>query len=161
MSIVKNFNGTPDDQSDTMVKYSFSGSPTTLYEHVPEPGERRTMTVVVECTLSGTDIVKDGERAIARFKVVDAELGKPVVKQTSDEPELPYESGANAAYGDYGVGQPEDSSGPDDEVGEDGYTNAERRAEAEKNGDTPTTATDPGDEKSNVRTIQPTFSGAK
>ncbi|OZC59237.1 hypothetical protein CH276_22580 [Rhodococcus sp. 06-470-2] len=150
MATVKNFNGTPDGQSDTMVKYSFSGSPTTLYEHVPEPGERRTMTIVVECTLSGTDIVKDGERAIARFKVVDAELGKPVVKPASDDPELPYESGANAAYGDYGVGQPE-GEGPDDEVGEDGYTNAERAAQ---NSDTPT------DTGESAKIVRPSFSGA-
>lgn len=107
MSKVHNFNGTPDGQSDSMVKYSFSGSPTSLYEHTPKVGEQRVMSVTVECTLSGTDQVKDGDRAIARWKVVDAGIGTMAKRADADEPTLDFESGESNEYGDYGTGEAE------------------------------------------------------
>lgn len=119
MSKVHNFNGTPDGQSDSMVKYSFSGSPTSLYEHTPKVGEQRVMSVTVECTLSGTDQVKDGDRAIARWKVVDAGIGTMAKRADADEPTLDFESGESNEYGDYGTADAEpvaDAAGDSDET---------------------------------------------
>lgn len=122
MSKVHNFNGTPDGQSDSMVKYSFSGSPTSLYEHTPKVGEQRVMSVTVECTLSGTDQVKDGDRAIARWKVVDAGIGTMAKRANADEPTLDFESGESSDYGDYGTGEVEpvsDAAGDSDETADE------------------------------------------
>lgn len=119
MSKVHNFNGTPDGQSDSMVKYSFSGSPTSLYEHTPKVGEQRVMSVTVECTLSGTDQVKDGDRAIARWKVVDAGIGTMAKRADADEPTLDFESEESNEYGDYGTADAEpvaDAAGDSDET---------------------------------------------
>lgn len=122
MSKVHNFNGTPDGQSDSMVKYSFSGSPTSLYEHTPKVGEQRVMSVTVECTLSGTDQVKDGDRAIARWKVVDAGIGTMAKRADADEPTLDFESGESNEYGDYGTADAEpvaDAAGDSDETADE------------------------------------------
>lgn len=107
MAIVKDNPNGDKGTTEGMALYRFTGTPTTQYEHIPEPGERRTMTITVERSAVIEDEIKDGERTIVRWKVIEAELGKPVTKSSaSDEPELDYDSGANAAYGDYGVGQP-------------------------------------------------------
>ncbi|WP_158171419.1 DUF7171 family protein [Rhodococcus sp. JT-3] len=122
MSKVHNFNGTPDGQSDSMVKYSFSGSPTSLYEHTPKVGEQRVMSVTVECTLSGTDQVKDGDRAIARWKVVDAGIGTMAKRADADEPTLDFESEESNEYGDYGTADAEpvaDAAGDSDETADE------------------------------------------
>lgn len=122
MSKVHNFNGTPDGQSDSMVKYSFSGSPTSLYEHTPKVGEQRVMSVTVECTLSGTDQVKDGDRAIARWKVIDAGIGTMAKRADADEPTLDFESEESNEYGDYGTADAEpvaDAAGDSDETADE------------------------------------------
>lgn len=120
MSKVHNFNGTPDGQSDSMVKYSFSGSPTSLYEHTPKVGEQRVMSVTVECTLSGTDQVKDGDRAIARWKVVDAGIGTMAKRADADEPTLDFESEESNEYGDYGTADTEPVADSADDGAENG-----------------------------------------
>ncbi len=138
MSKVHNFNGTPDGQSDSMVKYSFSGSPTSLYEHTPKVGEQRVMSVTVECTLSGTDQVKDGDRAIARWKVVDAGIGTMAKRADADEPTLDFESGESNEYDDYGTGEAEpvaDAAGDSDETADEPDDNGAGTDEAENAND--------------------------
>lgn len=149
MAKVKNHNGASKTTTEGMAKYSFLSSPTSQFEHVPDPGEQRVMSVVVECKSVSDEKVDEGVRKHVKWKVVEAEIGS-VAKRAPEDPTLPYESGANSEYGDYGVGQPE-GEGPDDEVGEDGYTNAERKAAAE--GDTPTPATE------SAKAASPAFSG--
>lgn len=154
MAKVKNHNGEKNSTVEGMAKYSFLSSPTSQFEHVPAPGEQRVMSVTVECKSVSDEKIDEGVRKHVKWKVIEAEIGS-VAQRAPEDPQLPYESGANAEYGDYGVAAPPSSDGPDDEIGEDGYTNAERKAAAE--GDTPTTATD----SDGGKIVRPSFSGAK
>ena len=47
---VTHHNGTEPGADSEMVKYRFSGSPTSLFEHAPEAGEVRVLTVTAQCT---------------------------------------------------------------------------------------------------------------
>lgn len=73
---VTNANGTTPGTDGDQVKYKFSGSPTGLYEHRPEAGEVRVMTVTVECTSVGDEVIKDGVRHVSNWAVRAATLGR-------------------------------------------------------------------------------------
>lgn len=154
MAIVKDNPNGDKGTSEGMAVYKFAGMPIEQFELVPETGDTRVITVRVECVSVGTEQIKDGDRKFVKWRVVNAAIGRELPDEKPSDPTLPGmgdDDGANEAYGDY--------TGNDDEVGEDGYTNRERR---ELNGDTPTPATESeSDEtsgKSNVRSIQPAFS---
>lgn len=88
----------PGTTAEGFTKYRFSGTPTDQFEHRPEVGEYRTLTVVVECVGEGYDLIADGKRHITKWRVLEATLGKRV-DRSADEPELPYDN-HDDDYGD-------------------------------------------------------------
>lgn len=80
MSRVLHMNGVKGASSEGLYFNQFSGKPTSQYEFPGDPrehrGDRFKLEVVVELTKVTSDTVKDGEREIIGFKVLEA---KPVV----------------------------------------------------------------------------------
>ncbi|MGW4718310.1 DUF7171 family protein [Nocardia sp. NPDC004260] len=107
MAKVTTFNGTKGT-AEGFSRYFFRGSPTDQFEHRPEVGEVRVMSVTVECVASGFDQISDGIRHKSSWKVVNATLGEAVERPAGD-PELPYEgdddSADGSSYGDYTGGE--------------------------------------------------------
>lgn len=80
MARVYHMNGTDGASPEGLYFNQFSGKPTSQYEFPGDPrehrGDRFKLEVVVELTKVTSDTVKDGEREIIGFKVLEA---KPVV----------------------------------------------------------------------------------
>lgn len=116
MAIVKENPNGDKGTVEGMAKYSFQSSPPEQFEHIPTPGERRVMSVVVQCKQVIDEEVDEGIRKHVKWKVVEAEIGTMAKRAATDsnEPELPYDGeGDGADYGDY----PADAS-PDESDGD-------------------------------------------
>lgn len=97
---VKPQNGTEPGANSDQVKYKFSGSPTDLFDHTPVAGEVRVMTITVQCTSSGDELIKDGKRHVANWAVRECILGRqttlrePIEQTATDDDEIADESKA-------------------------------------------------------------------
>lgn len=58
-----------------LCKWKFTGSPEDMFEHHPRVGEIRVLTITVECTATGTEMLAAGTREFASFKVREANTG--------------------------------------------------------------------------------------
>lgn len=83
---VKKSNG-EKGTAEGFTKFYFSGTPPEQFEHKPEVGEQRTMTVVVECKHSGNEGTDKGVVHQTKWKVVNAEIGS--LKPRQEDPALP------------------------------------------------------------------------
>ena len=98
---VTNYNGTEPGADSEMVKYRFSGSPTSLFEHAPEAGEVRVLTVTAQCT-NGTHgkLGADGTFLEASWAIREVVIGRqttlkePVEQTATDDDEIAEESAA-------------------------------------------------------------------
>ncbi|UVF61674.1 hypothetical protein SEA_APUNK_53 [Gordonia phage APunk] len=74
---VKTANGTEPGTDSSMVKFRFSGSPTSLFELTPEAGDTFVMTCTVQCT-NGTHrkLGADGTFLEASFAVREVVIGR-------------------------------------------------------------------------------------
>lgn len=86
MSTVHTGNGTEPGTDSDMVRYNFSGSPNGLYEHMPEVGEHRVMTVTVECTSAGHKKNRDGSYPAATWALRELTLGREVDPPSDNDP---------------------------------------------------------------------------
>ncbi|QPO17132.1 hypothetical protein SEA_LILBEANIE_54 [Gordonia phage Lilbeanie] len=84
---VINMNGQPAGTDGTLTKYNFVGTPPTMYEHMPEVGEYRTMTVTVECTASGHKKKADGSYPAATWAIREAAIGREVDPPSDVDPD--------------------------------------------------------------------------
>lgn len=104
MARVTNHNGDNHSTAEGFTKFSFRGSPPEQFEHRPEVGEIRTMSVTVECVASGYEQIQEGVRHKTAWRVTNATLGEAIERPA--DPSLfdgDDEDGANSAadYGDY------------------------------------------------------------
>lgn len=101
---VTNANGTDPGTDGSMVKFRFSGSPTSLYELSPEAGDVFVMTCTVQCT-NGTHrkLGADGTFLEASFAVRECVVGRqttlrePATQTATDDDEVAKESKENEA----------------------------------------------------------------
>ncbi|MFE2995044.1 hypothetical protein ACFXG4_08535 [Nocardia sp. NPDC059246] len=110
MAKVTRHNGTKGT-AEGFTRYNFLGMPTDQFEHRPEIGEIRSMSVTVECTGSGYEQIAEGVRHKTKWKVTNATLGETIERPR--DPELPFEdededdsatpgeARTGAEYGDY------------------------------------------------------------
>ncbi|NMO00857.1 hypothetical protein HH308_06470 [Gordonia sp. TBRC 11910] len=103
MAEVKNHNGT-GGTSEGMYLHQFSGKPTTQYEFLGDPRDHRgdvyTLVVRVELTKVTSDHIKDGDREIIGFKVIDSK--PPQLVQAASERDVdPNQIPMDEAMGDY------------------------------------------------------------
>lgn len=84
---VRNQNGAPDGNDGELTRYNFVGTPPTMYEHMPEVGEYRTMTVTVECTAAGHKKKADGSYPAATWAIREAAIGKQVDPPSDVDPD--------------------------------------------------------------------------
>lgn len=101
---VTNANGTDPGTDGSMVKFRFSGSPTSLYELSPEAGDVFVMTCTVQCT-NGTHrkLGADGTFLEASFAVRECVVGRqttlrePAEQTATDDDDVAKESKENEA----------------------------------------------------------------
>ncbi|QGJ95834.1 hypothetical protein J1770_gp48 [Gordonia phage EMoore] len=101
---VTNANGTDPGTDGSMVKFRFSGSPTSLYELSPEAGDVFVMTCTVQCT-NGTHrkLGADGTFLEASFAVRECVVGRqttlrePATQTATDDDDIVKESKQNEA----------------------------------------------------------------
>ena len=110
MAIVKDNPNGDKGTVEGMAKYSFMSSPPEQFEHIPVPGERRVMSVTVQCKAVIDEEVDEGIRKHVKWKIVEAEIGSMAKRAETTEPTLDYESGDDGEYGDYGTGAPADTA---------------------------------------------------
>ena len=84
---VRNQNGAPDGNDGELTRYNFVGTPPTMYEHMPEVGEYRTMTVTVECTAAGHKKKADGSYPAATWAIREATIGREVDPPSDVDPD--------------------------------------------------------------------------
>ncbi|KXP00863.1 hypothetical protein [Tsukamurella pseudospumae] len=96
-------------------RYQFSGKPGDQFEYTPEIGEKRVMTVTVECTAHEEKATaNEGIQKIVKLKVVEAEVGSLAAKAPTD-PTLfgdPEDAEPRPELGDYVQGVDEDFAPP-------------------------------------------------
>ncbi|MDI9914390.1 hypothetical protein [Rhodococcus sp. IEGM 1379] len=114
MAIVKDNPNGDKGTVEGMAKYSFMSSPPEQFEHIPVPGERRVMSVTVQCKAVIDEEVDEGVRKHVKWKIVEAEIGTMAHRAETTEPTLDYESGESGEYGDYGTGAPANMTGAED-----------------------------------------------